>query len=266
MSQIFAPFQFFQSEFISPVTNTLSRILLTGFSMLFATVIFFEGGTSHAADGEPPAVLELFTSQGCSSCPPADVVLKSYTGRKDVIALSYSIDYWDYLGWRDTFASAANSKRQRQYARTRQDGQVYTPQIVVNGLAHANGASKYAIEKHIQNTNKIVRSSKASLIVKRDGKGFAINVGDVKSGAATVWLVRVQDLGIVTIKRGENHGKQLAYHNIVRGMKKLGEVGADIVELKLAAADLPSKKGEHCVVLLQKGATGQMLAAAEIWP
>ena len=219
-----------------------------------------------AGDTKQPAVLELFTSQGCSSCPPADRVLKSYTGRKDVIALSYAVDYWDYIGWRDTFGSAANSERQRQYARTRRDGQVYTPQIVVNGIAHANGASKYVIEKHIETTGKIVEASNASLKLIKSGNKYQVAIDGVKENDATVWLVQVQDVGVVNVKRGENHGKKLAYYNIVKGMKKLAKVGGQPIELTIAAADLPTKKGEHCVVLLQKGLTGQVLAAAEIWP
>src|SRR5512140_911562 len=99
-----------------------------------------------AVAAEPRAVLELFTSQGCSSCPPADAVFASYAGRDDVIALSFHVDYWDYLGWNDTFASRENTDRQRSYAATRGDRQVYTPQIVVNGRDHVVGSDRLALE------------------------------------------------------------------------------------------------------------------------
>src|SRR4029079_16757892 len=100
--------------------------------------------------GQEKAVLELFTSQGCSSCPPADALLAELGKRPDLVTLSYSVDYWNYLGWHDTLSSAANSDCQRDYARMRGDGKVYTPQIVVDGLTHVNGSDEQAIEEAVQ--------------------------------------------------------------------------------------------------------------------
>src|SRR5215813_8841702 len=107
----------------------------------------------------PKAVVELFTSQGCSSCPGADAVLGRLAERDDVIALSLSIDYWDYLGWRDTLASPKFSERQRAYAHTRGDGAIYTPQAIVNGLIHVNGADEGLIDHMIEKTGKSVAGS-----------------------------------------------------------------------------------------------------------
>ena len=98
---------------------------------------------------KPVMVVELFTSQGCSSCPPADVVLNTIAHRKDVIALTLPVDYWDYLGWKDTNASPRFTERQRAYAKSRGDGLIYTPQAVVNGLVHVNGASQHDVEQAI---------------------------------------------------------------------------------------------------------------------
>src|SRR5690348_10876657 len=100
------------------------------------------------------AVLELFTSQGCSSCPPADVLLGELAKKPGIVTLSYSVDYWNYLGWRDTLSSSANSQRQRDYAQMRGDGSVYTPQMVVNGITHVNGANEAAIEMAMRSTEK----------------------------------------------------------------------------------------------------------------
>jgi hypothetical protein len=108
--------------------------------------ILLAGGANA---GEPKAVLELFTSQGCSSCPPADKLLGEYAKRDDVLVLSFNVDYWDYLGWKDTLANPDNTERQRAYASARGDRQVYTPQVVVNGSAHVVGSNKADIEAAI---------------------------------------------------------------------------------------------------------------------
>src|SRR5262249_38718848 len=107
-----------------------------------------------ARAGEPRAVVELFTSQGCSSCPPADKLLAELSADPSLVALSVRMDYWDYLGWKDTLASSAHSARQRAYAHQRGDRQVYTPQAVVNGAAHALGSDRAAIERAITQTNQ----------------------------------------------------------------------------------------------------------------
>src|SRR5215471_13889800 len=104
-------------------------------------------------------VVELFTSQGCSSCPRADAVLGRLAERDDVVALSLSIDYWDYLGWKDTLASPKFTERQRAYAHTRGDGAIYTPQAVVNGLVHVNGADEGLIDRTMESTGKAVARS-----------------------------------------------------------------------------------------------------------
>src|SRR4249919_2286908 len=109
-------------------------------------VAFVFGSMAAPASAEPRAVVELFTSQGCSSCPAADKLLGELAGDSSLIALSIPIDYWDYLGWKDTLASAGHSARQRAYARMRGDRQVYTPQIVVNGATHVLGSDRAAVE------------------------------------------------------------------------------------------------------------------------
>src|SRR5690349_5671107 len=123
-------------------------LLVAGFMIASAMA----ASVMAARAGEPRAVLELFTSQGCSSCPPADRLVGQLANDPSLIALSVPIDYWDYLGWRDTLANPAHSARQRAYARARGDGQVYTPQIVVNGAADALGSDQAAVERAITQT------------------------------------------------------------------------------------------------------------------
>ena len=114
------------------------------------------GSSFQNASAEPiSAVIELFTSQGCSSCPPADALINKFAKRNDLVVLSYSVDYWDYLGWKDTHASKENTARQKNYARSRNDKSVYTPQVVVNGKNHTVGSDEPAIENLISTDKKL---------------------------------------------------------------------------------------------------------------
>jgi hypothetical protein len=165
-------------------------------------------------------VIELFTSQGCDSCPPADALLKTYADRKDVLALSFHVDYWDYLGWKDTLASAKFTERQRNYAKARNDGQVYTPQAVINGLSHVNGASARDVETALADTQSQVTPNRVPLRFWTDRGSIMIETGGADPAAsakdATVWLAVVQKSADVVIDRGENRGKTIHYVNIVR--------------------------------------------------
>src|SRR5215468_960850 len=121
-------------------------------------------GAGAAASGAPPvAVVELYTSQGCSSCPAADALLAQLANRGEVVALSLSVDYWDYLGWRDTLANSKFTERQRAYAKARGDGAIYTPQIIVNGLTHVNGSDEGQILRAIEKTSKAVAAQRVPI-------------------------------------------------------------------------------------------------------
>ena len=128
------------------------------------------------ARAEPRALLELFTSQGCSSCPAADKLLGELADDPSLVALSVPIDYWDYLGWKDTLASPAHSARQRAYARVRGDRQVYTPQIVVNGAMHVLGSDRAAIERMIAQTDQKPRVMSLPVLLTFDGGNLNVTV------------------------------------------------------------------------------------------
>ncbi|MES1180033.1 MAG: DUF1223 domain-containing protein, partial [Hyphomicrobium sp.] len=172
------------------------------------------------------AVIELFTSQGCSSCPPADALLKTLADDPSIIAVSLPVDYWNYLGWKDTFASPRNTERQRNYARARGDGAIYTPQAVVNGLIPVNGASKDAIESAIDTTSKTAGPTQVSVRFWQERNTLNFAVGSEAPGhnprEATIWLGVVQMSGSVPVKNGENAGKTLTYTNIVRELTPIG--------------------------------------------
>src|SRR5690242_16234709 len=155
---------------------------------------------------EPRAVIELFTSQGCSSCPPADKLLGQLATDPTVIALSLPVDYWDYLGWKDTLALRGHAVRQRAYAQTRGDRAVYTPQVVVNGVVHALGSDKAAIQKAIADSRAEANPLTVPVSLKvQDGKvTVTLPETDKVEGLAQIWLCPVTDQVPVKIERGEN--------------------------------------------------------------
>src|ERR1700737_2271976 len=144
----------------------------------------------HAAHAQTRAVVELFTSQGCSSCPPADKLIGELASDPSLVVMSIPIDYWDYLGWKDTLASPRNTARQKAYARARGDGQVYTPQAVVNGSVHALGSDKAAIEQAIAKTRKNDAMSIAPVTLAfADGRiNLAVPEATDGSAGAEAWL------------------------------------------------------------------------------
>jgi hypothetical protein len=211
--------------------------------------------TAAAQAGEARAVLELFTSQGCSSCPPADRLVGHFANDPSVVALSVPIDYWDYLGWRDTLANPAHSARQRAYARARGDGQVYTPQIVVNGSADALGSDQGAIERAIAQTDR--KSGVMSLPVVVAVNSGTLNVSvsgtDKASAAAEVWLCALTKAVPVAIGHGENRGRTVTYHNVVRNWLKLGTLTGAQSNWNVPIAQIKAEGIDAVAVMVQEG-------------
>jgi hypothetical protein len=222
--------------------------------------------------GERLAVIELFTSQGCSSCPAADKLLGELTQDPSLLTMSLPVDYWDYLGWKDTLALHGHSERQRAYADARGDREVYTPQVVVNGIVHVLGSDKAAIEKAIAQT----RASAAPLtlpvtMIIADGK-VIVNVPAAKDEhqSGEVWLCPITSKAPVAIGRGENSGHTLTYTNVVRRWVKLGDWNGKPASFSVPVADLPDadyslKDINELAVIVQSGVAakpGLMLGAA----
>jgi hypothetical protein len=222
----------------------------------------------HAvARAEPRALLELFTSQGCSSCPAADKLLGEFATDKSLVAISVPIDYWDYLGWKDTLASPAHSARQRAYARMRGDRQVYTPQVVVNGAVHALGSDRAAIERAIVQTRRNAMIMSLPVSMALSGGHLDVNVkpgADEKLGGE-VWLCPLSKAVPVKIGRGENHGRTITYHNVVRHWIKLGNWAGKITSWNVPVAEFKSEDIDSAVVMVQSGTherPGVILGAA----
>ncbi len=214
------------------------------------------------------AVLELFTSQGCSSCPKADALLKTYVDRQDVIALTMPVDYWDYLGWKDTFANPVYSARQRAYARARGDRHVYTPQVVVNGLIHVNGQDARAIDAGIRRTAQRLAKYRVPLKAWIEDNSLIIRAAAAphpeKNLRGTIWLALVKRVARVGVERGENRGRLLTYYNLVRELTPVGEWNGAPFSLRLPKEHLMRLEADGCVVMVQKGSAGPIVAAVEI--
>jgi hypothetical protein len=242
------------------------RMRLAPRSLGLFTAFALLTGSVPAAASEIKAVVELFTSQGCSSCPKADRLLGEFADNPNLIALSLSVDYWDYLGWRDTLAMHVHSARQKGYANQRGARQVYTPQIVVNGVTEAIGNDRGAIDQAIlkaDNKSKIA----VPVVLKRDGGNVDLEVGAGAGPAASIWIVSITRKAPVAIERGENRGKTITYHNVVRSWVRVGDWKGSAVRKSLSIAELAQSGADAAAVIVQSGsleAPGPIRGAAMI--
>ncbi|NIQ95962.1 MAG: DUF1223 domain-containing protein, partial [Desulfuromonadales bacterium] len=199
-------------------------------------------------------LIELFTSQGCSSCPPADELLNRYRDKRGVITLSFSVDYWNYLGWHDTLSSPENSERQRDYALARGDGSVYTPQVVVDGITHVNGANEAAIEMAIRQTSRRLKGVKVPMTMRAEGNSLVVDIDNAPETSdmreATIWLAVAKDKETVAINRGENRGKEITYSHPVLDLMPIGMWKGEKMSLRLPLKDLQTKGGDCLVAML----------------
>lgn len=206
-------------------------------------------------DPTHPVVVELFQSQGCSSCPPANANLNALAGRPGVLALSFAVTYWDQLGWKDRFATQANTQRQWDYAKALGHDQVWTPQVIVAGRSDTVGRNAAEIDRLIAAAGPAKDMPQVTLTPTR----AAIAQGAAPRGGADVWLVRYDPRTIeVAIKAGENNGKTLPHRNIVRELVRLGTWTGPAANYVLPAA----APGLSTAVLVQGSKGGPILAAA----
>ena len=215
-------------------------------------------GLAVAAQAGPPVVVELYTSQGCSSCPPADVFMERLAADPGVIALSLHVDYWDYIGWADSFARPQFTERQKAYARAAGSRMIYTPQIVVGGLDQVEGSQPELVAALVQKHQ--AEAVPVALAVERSGERLVVKAETAVplAGPARVQLVRYLPEKTVTIERGENAGKTVTYRNIVTSWTVLGEWdGAGPYEAEAEVAG-----PERAAVIVQAAGPAGVLAAA----
>jgi hypothetical protein len=212
------------------------------------------------AEGTSKVVVELFTSQGCSSCPPADAYLGQLASEPDVIALALHVDYWDYIGWTDQFGSPQFTERQKAYARAEGHRTIYTPQMIVNGVERVEGANPEKVESDIR--QHLSQPQPVSLTLARQGSSLSIKAAadGALPGPVRVQLVRYQPMESVSIDYGENAGSVVDYHNIVTEWRVLG-IWTGEGPLELTA---PLTGDGPWVVILQSEGPGAILAAAEL--
>lgn len=218
---------------------------------------------------KPLGVVELFTSQGCGSCPPADAVLADLAQQDDIVALAYHVNYWDYLGWQDTLSSPESTQRQYDYMKSFGTRSVYTPQAVINGRSHVNGAVRSMVTGAIESMASAGKGPQVGVSVVQSGDNVVIQTEAASQpvGEAHVVLVYYDKVQPVVISRGENTGKTVTYWNAVKGIQTAGAWHGKPARYEMPVSEM-AKKGENCAVLLQSagkdGAPGPILGAAVI--
>ena len=224
-------------------------------------------GCALAGASEPRALLELFTSQGCSSCPPADKLLGELADDPSLVAISLPIDYWDYLGWKDTLAIPGHSARQRAYARVRGDRQVYTPQIVVNGSTHVLGSDHAAIERAIAQTDRnaaIMSAARAGV----DRRQQFERQGRCRQGSSrrrSLALPAARNRFRSRSAAAKISGHTVTYHNVVRRWLKLGDWTGNEATWNVPISDFMTDQVDAAAVMVQQGShekPGMILGAA----
>lgn len=213
--------------------------------------------------GSDKVVVELFTSQGCSSCPPADKFVGELAERDDVIALSFHVDYWNYLGWVDPFSSVGSTNRQRNYRAAFGLRYIYTPQIVIGGAAQEVGSHRGKVLRAIE---RLRGSQQIKVDISHPDKKTAVvrvGAGAMPSGPATVWLFAYDKRHSTDIRRGENSGVKLVNTNVVREMRRIGEWKGKNLTITLPIAMMGLDKQDGCAIVVQSTDGGRIYGAAD---
>ena len=249
------------------VMKTGATLILTALILASCGNAADKGGGSAAAQAFPafpsdadaahPAVVELYESQGCSSCPPANANVNAIAGRPDILALNFAVTYWDQLGWKDSFAKPEFTARQWDFARAAGRGQVATPQVIVNGRGAVVGSNAAQLATAIR-TN--ARGSDGPAIGREGGK--IVIGGSAAAKPSTVWLVRYDPRTLsVAIRAGENDGKTLPHRNIVRSLDAIGSWNGAKMAFTMPVATDPNYRS---AILVQEGKGGRIIAASRI--
>ena len=225
-------------------------------AVLFSLILM---ALPSAAAAKPPVVVELYTAQGCASCGEANANLVKLAERRDILALTFPVDYWDYLGWPDTFARPEFTTRQKAYVAKLALREPYTPQVVVDGMAQAPGLKSDRIARLVRDAAEAPRNPPDIRFVGAS----RVDVGSARppKGGGEVWMIRYdpreQD---VAVKSGDNRGQTIAHKNVVRELKRLGAWRGKPVAFRLPA---PSEDGLRTVVLVQAGRGGRLVGVGQ---
>ncbi|MCE9523944.1 MAG: DUF1223 domain-containing protein [Alphaproteobacteria bacterium] len=244
--------------------NALTKTLRAGCLTAFGAVLFWHGAEAGAV--KQPVLVELFTSQGCSSCPPADKILGEIQKRDDVVALSFSIDYWDYIGWRDTLARRENTLRQQAYEKVLASHRVYTPQMVIDGVKDVVGNQRKNILDVLERRLGETQGKRLPVSLAQVGDAVQVRIGTLAGvrSPATVWLAHTLSARTVNITTGENSGREITYHNVVRGFAAVGKWSGDPISLDLPAQGQNGELTDGVAVWVQADGVGPVLGVAQI--
>jgi len=225
--------------------------------ILLAAVTLMMAHNAEAGE-QDLTVIELFTSEGCSSCPPADTFVGELADRDDILALSLHVDYWDYIGWKDRFADARYTKRQRKYARQFALRYVYTPQVVVDGSYQSVGSDRREIFDAVGKSKSL---KKIPIKLKNSPDGMVLDLASTDVGPVNVYSIFYDRYQESNVRRGENSGRKLVHANVVRDMTRIATWQGKPVRLSIPASP---NGGDVCAVILQSASTGQIIGAARL--
>lgn len=213
------------------------------------------------AASDMPVLVELFTSQGCSSCPAADRLAATLKASTGATVVSFNVDYWDYLGWRDTLAKPEYTQRQMDYAKSRGDNDVYTPQMIIDGDRHAVGSNQAQVTNAISAAYKT--QAKLPMTLTANDKELIVELGEgASTPEATLWLMAIAPTVLVKIDRGENAGKEIEYQNVVRKLVPAGLWNGQAAKLTFPRKGIVTGDVKSCLAVLQKDKIGQVLGMA----
>jgi hypothetical protein len=226
---------------------------------------------ARAEPGAPLVVVELYTSQGCSSCPAADAFLGELLEmRDDILGLEFHVDYWDNLGWKDRFSSPESTARQRAYAKTLGLSYVYTPQMVIQGSANEVGSDKMAVLAAVESAHQRQAIHLDIAVTANDDGGVDISIpaaaGADAGAPATVWLINFDRHFVTEITAGENNGRKMNNNHVVRGHKAVGTWTGAALNISVGADQLAGAvSSDGCAILVQSGKHGPIIGAAMLW-
>jgi hypothetical protein len=243
---------------------------MVGFRLFINAALLALLAVPAAAEEQRPIVVELFTSQGCNSCPPADAYLGELTKRPNLLTLAFHVDYWNYIGWEDPFAKPWATSRQRAYQASLKERFVYTPQMVIDGAAQGVGSEPDTIEKLIKAAPAEAAKNHPDLVLRwREDGALLVEIGTGESppkSPADIWLVGYDAAHETRVLRGENAGSTATDYHAVRTYRRIGAWPGWALELVVPPSEVSSIGSGGVAVLVQAAGVGQVLAAAQIAP
>lgn len=248
---------------------SIRSVRFRAFRHALAALALFAGlGLASSAHAEPRlTVVELYTSQGCPACPAADALLAELADRPNILALSFHVDYWDYIGWTDPFAKEVYSRRQQRYLEQLRLPYVYTPQMVVDGKLHASGSRQREVETNIERARELKQGRVAVAVTRISDGQVRIQIPGSDAlyrGEADIMLVRFDEKHVTDVTRGENKGKTLTNYNVVRLLRPVADWNGEAVDMVMRLQDIGGADPAYCAIFVQERGQGRILGASVV--